>query len=85
MPLYEFRCRCGHRFDELVKLGETPVCPSCGYSKPERLFSTSAGVSTGKTRKRAATQARRVAGRIDKEKKHAEAEYTRNYIKDHGS
>lgn len=85
MPLYEFKCRCGCRFDELVRVGETVPCPSCGYAKPKRLFSTSAGVSTGKTRKRSAAQARRVAGRIDKEKKHAEAEYTRNYIKDHGS
>ena len=68
-----------------MRVGETPVCPTCGYAKPERLFSTSAGVSTGRTRNRNVTQARAVAGKVHKEKKHAEAEYTRNYIKDHGS
>ena len=86
MPLYEFKCHgCGHKFDELVKLEETPACPACGNSKPERLFSASAGVSTDKTRKRSATQARRVANAIGKEQKHAQREYERNYIKDHYS
>ena len=84
MPLYEFKCRsCGHAFEELVRVGEIPACPACRHRKPERLFSTSAGVSTEKTRRRSAGQARRVAGKVRREKEHADREYERNYIKDH--
>lgn len=86
MPLYEFKCRkCGHKFDELVRLGEVPPCPSCGDKKPEQLFSTSAAISTGTTRDRSAGQARRKAGAVRKEQQHAQAEYERNYIKEHSS
>jgi putative FmdB family regulatory protein len=84
MPLYEFKCRaCGHRFDELVKVDETASCPKCGDPKAERLFSTSAGVSTDRSRTRAAGVARRTAGKVKREKDHADAEYRRNYIKEH--
>ena len=83
MPLYDFKCRaCGHRFDELVRLGETPQCPKCGDAEPERLFSTSAGVITERSRKRAAGVARRAAGKIKREKDHAQAVYERNYLKE---
>ena len=65
MPLYDFKCRaCGHRFDELVRLGETPECPKCHDKEPERLFSATAGVSTDRSRKRTAGVARRKAGAV---------------------
>jgi putative FmdB family regulatory protein len=84
MPLYEFKCRaCGKRFEELVKLGEVPECPACHDAAPERLFSASAGVSTERSRKRAMGVARRAAGKIKREKDHAQAQYERNYIKEH--
>ena len=84
MPLYEFKCSaCGHRFDELVRLGETPECPSCHDLAPERLFSTTAGVSTDRSRKKAVGVARRAAGEVKREKDHAQREYERNYFKDH--
>lgn len=84
MPLYEFKCRvCGHRFEELVRLGEVSECPKCRDAAPERLFSASAGVSTERSRKRAAGVARRAAGKIKREKDHAQIEYERNYLKDH--
>jgi putative FmdB family regulatory protein len=84
MPLYEFKCRaCGKRFEELVRLGETPECPKCHDAAPERLFSASAGVSTDRSRKRAAGVARRKAGQVKREKDHAQREYERNYIKEH--
>jgi putative FmdB family regulatory protein len=84
MPLYEFKCRaCGRKFEELVRLGETPKCPNCGDATPERLFSTSAGVITERSRKRAAGVARRKASAIKREKDHAQREYERNYIKEH--
>ena len=40
MPIYEFKCaRCGARFEELTKVGETPHCPDCTSPDVERLFS----------------------------------------------
>ena len=84
MPLYDFKCRaCGHRFEELVRVGEVPECPKCHDAAPERLFSTSAGVSTERSRNKAAGGARRKAGKIKREKDHAQREYERNYIKEH--
>jgi len=84
MPLYEFKCAaCGHRFDELVRVDELPPCPRCGNAAPERQFSTSAGVSTDRSRKKAVGVARRAAGKVKREKDHAQREYERNYLKDH--
>lgn len=83
MPLYDYKCRaCGRVFEELVRLGETPNCPACNGSDLERLVSIPA-VSTDATRKRSLGKARRAAGKVSREKKHAQAEYERNYIKDH--
>jgi putative FmdB family regulatory protein len=84
MPLYDFQCRgCGHRFEELVRLGETPRCPSCGAEAAEKLFSASAAVSTGKTRSRSARERARLGKSIKREQDHAQREYERNYLKDH--
>ena len=32
MPIYEYACGCGHRFETLVKMADpaTPACPACG-------------------------------------------------------
>lgn len=84
MPIYDFKCsKCGHRFDMLVRAGETPDCPACGAASPERFFPLSAGVSTARTRARAMAIARGRANAVKKEKDHAHAEYMRNHIKDH--
>ena len=34
MPLHDFRCETGHRFEEHVPItgGDAPACPSCGSS-----------------------------------------------------
>jgi putative FmdB family regulatory protein len=86
MPLYEYKCRrCDHKFEEIVRLDETPECPACHHHKPERLFSMSATVSTPRMRKRTEGQARRAAGKVHREKQAADREYERNYIKDHSS
>jgi putative FmdB family regulatory protein len=85
MPIYDFKCReCGHRFEELVRLNDTTDCPKCGAKNAERQFSISAAVSTDRTRKRSAKTARRAANAISREKKAADREYQRNYIKEHG-
>ena len=83
MPIYDYRCRsCDRVFDELVKLGETPDCPSCGGNDLEKLRSLPA-ISTSGTRARSHGIARAKADATRKEKQHAQAEYERNYIKDH--
>jgi putative FmdB family regulatory protein len=43
MPVYDYRCSaCGHCFEELVRLGETPSCPACGAGEPKKLLSAPA-------------------------------------------
>lgn len=84
MPLYDYKCRaCGHGFEKLVKLNETPDCPACGAADPEKLLSFTASVSTDKTRKRSLAAARRRGQAVKREQDHAQREYERNYIKDH--
>jgi len=83
MPIYDFKCRvCGHVFEELVRLGQTPPCPSCGGADLDKLVSIPV-VSTEATRKRSLGRARQTAAKVKREKDHAQAEYERNYIKDH--
>jgi putative FmdB family regulatory protein len=84
MPIYEYLCRgCGHRFDKLVRLSDTPDCPVCKSVELERQFTPTAGISTQKTRKRSMGVARASATARKKEKDHAQREYEANVIKDH--
>jgi len=40
VPIYEFECsKCGSRFEELVRAGETAPCPQCKSSEVERRYS----------------------------------------------
>jgi putative FmdB family regulatory protein len=40
VPIYEFDCaRCGNRFEELVRAGETAACPQCKSPDVQRRFS----------------------------------------------
>lgn len=83
MPIFDFKCRvCGHQFEELVRRDDRPRCPSCESFDLARLVSVPA-ISTDSTRKRSMSSARRQASEVNREKKHAQAEYERNYIKDH--
>jgi putative FmdB family regulatory protein len=55
MPLYEYECRaCRHRFETLVRRGETPACPACQSASLERRVSqfavTTPGVSQSRLR-----------------------------------
>lgn len=48
MPIYEYACKnCGHEFEELVRGGETPSCPSCGQGRLEKRMSAPAAHSAG--------------------------------------
>jgi putative FmdB family regulatory protein len=83
MPIFDFKCRtCGHEFEELVRHDVSPACPSCGGAALDRLVSRPA-VSTESTRQRSFSAARRRANAVQREKSHAQAEYERNYRKDH--
>ena len=83
MPIYEYKCQsCGHQFEKIVRLNESPECPACESKELEKLLSTP-GISTQKTRSRSMSEARRRGAAIKKEKDHAQAEYERNYIRDH--
>jgi len=43
MPLYEYQCEAGHRFERIQKFSDPPVdtCPTCG-SKVRKLLSSPA-------------------------------------------
>jgi putative FmdB family regulatory protein len=52
VPLYEYRCSCGSRFELLRRVGqdaEGVACPRCGGSEVEKEYSTFAGSSSGRT------------------------------------
>jgi putative FmdB family regulatory protein len=83
MPIFDYKCRgCVHSFDALVKLGQQPDCPSCNGNDLEKLFSFPT-VSTSASRARSLGRARKIASGVKRDKDHAQAEYERNYIKDH--
>lgn len=47
MPFIEFKCKaCGHEFEELTKLGESPKCPKCG-GETEQKYSGKMWVNGG--------------------------------------
>lgn len=48
MPIYEYRCTaCGHQFEALVRVNDTPACESCHSTDLERLLSMFAVSSEG--------------------------------------
>jgi putative FmdB family regulatory protein len=75
MPIFEYRCECGHEFELLVLKGQgAPRCPACGGKRLEKLLSLPR-VSSDQTKKRAsrAQRARNASTRRDQ----AEAEAAR--------
>jgi putative FmdB family regulatory protein len=50
MPIYEYTCRkCSNQFEQLVRKGDVPACPSCNSEDLERMLSLCA-VSSEHTR-----------------------------------
>ena len=40
MKLFDFKCGdCGHEFEELVKEGETAICPACNSNQTQKQIS----------------------------------------------
>lgn len=84
MPIFEYKCRkCSHEFEKLVRNDESPACVKCESAEVDKLLSLGAVVSTTKSRARTTAIARARGRAIKKEQDHAQAEYERNYIKDH--
>ena len=83
MPIYDFLCpACGNKFEQLVKLNETPQCPACSSPETERQFTFSVGISTGKTQGRALSHAKRVAKTRQSERVQAHTEYLNQHHDD---
>ena len=74
MPIYDFSCeRCGHRFEELTRPGETAPCPACGAADVRRVFSsvnvprvTALGLRGAKARDSNARRAEREAAKRER-------------------
>lgn len=79
MPIYEYECRgCGHEFEQLVRSGDTPACPSCRSQDLRRLLSLSM-VSSEHTRQLAFNKARQKAKLVQRDKDVAQAEYEKKH------
>jgi putative FmdB family regulatory protein len=51
MPIYEYRCRaCAEQFETLVRVSDTPVCPSCHGQDLEQMLSLFAVSSEERSR-----------------------------------
>ena len=76
MPIYEYACRCGRRFEEFVRKPDspTPPCPECGAVDPERLISTPR-VHSEASHENAVKAAKRREKAIGKEQAHAQRQY----------
>jgi putative FmdB family regulatory protein len=84
MPIYEYRCDgCGHEFEQLVRTGDTPACPSCQGRTLERLLSMCA-VSSEHSRQAAFNRARQAARRVQRDKDHAQMEYEKKHREEEG-
>ena len=79
MPIYEYACRaCGHRFEAIVRVSESPSCPSCNGRELERLISQFA-VDSGGTRQRALTSIQNANAKVTRDKNMADHEYDKKH------
>ena len=79
MPIYEYECRgCGHQFEQLVRTGDVPACPSCQGRELERLLSQ-CSVSSENTRQLSFSKARARAKLVQRDKDVAQAEYEKKH------
>jgi putative FmdB family regulatory protein len=79
MPIYEYACRrCARKFEQLVRGGDAPACPSCQSLDLERLLSLSA-ISSDNTRRLSFGKARARAKVAQRDKDMAQAEYEKKH------
>jgi putative FmdB family regulatory protein len=79
MPIYEYACRsCAHKFETLVRTGDTPACPLCKSLDLERLLSLSA-ISSDTSRQLSFNRARARAKLVQRDKDAAQADYEKKH------
>lgn len=85
MPLYDFRCRsCEHVFEKLVRPGSDPlVCPKCDATDLERLLTSFAVSTAGRSHAAAATKREKAAAIARQENIVREREINEHRREDH--
>jgi putative FmdB family regulatory protein len=79
VPIYEYECQaCGTQFEQLIRTGDTPACPSCSGVDLNRLLSHPA-VSSEHTRQLHFNRARQSARKVQRDKDHAQMEYEKKH------
>jgi putative FmdB family regulatory protein len=79
MPIYEYECcECRHRFEAIVRLNESPACPSCGSATLERLISMFAVDAPG-TRSKALNAIQKTNAKVSNDKAWADFEYDKKH------
>lgn len=80
MPIYEYKCRsCGHQFEKIVKINETPDCESCDSPDLEKLFNAP-GIRTTKSQRRSSSQERSDRSKVHKDLKVAESDFLKKEL-----
>ena len=79
MPIYEYACReCSHRFEAIVRSGESPACPSCQSINLERLISMFAVDAPG-TRSKSLSAIQKSNAKVSNDKAWADFEYDKKH------
>jgi putative FmdB family regulatory protein len=79
MPIFEYECRaCGHEFEQLVRTGDVPACPSCTSRELEKLLSLSS-ISSADIRQANVKKAREANKPIQRDKAMAEMDEIREH------
>jgi putative FmdB family regulatory protein len=79
MPIYEYECKgCRHQFEQLLRTGDIPACPTCQGRDLERLLSH-VSVSSDNSRQVSFNKARQSARKVQRDKDHAQMEYEKKH------
>ena len=83
MPIFEYECRaCGREFEQLVRTGDVPACPSCTSRDLKKLLSLSA-ISTADMRTANIKKAREANKPTQRDKAMAEMDEIREHYGEH--
>jgi putative FmdB family regulatory protein len=84
MPIFEYACRaCGREFEQLVRTGDVPACPSCASHALEKQPSLAA-ISSPDSRAANVKKARRAGRLVNQEKEMAHQDEVREHYGAHG-
>ena len=84
MPLFEYRCSsCGTEFEALVRGSDTPACATCGSTALERLLTSFAVSSAGRSARALAAAQRTYRHSKDRaERRHQETADVREHLQE---